>query len=143
MVFLEMTVSPGHAVPHSRMGTWLGVYAASHPGTQALDNVTVRIETDTDVQPDLALRKEPGTSTVEPEHILGAPELVIELAASSASYDLNRKKSVYERRECKSTSSGSSSRSASIGGSCNPAGTSPLKRMPSASSKAPPFLGCG
>jgi Uma2 family endonuclease len=97
MVFLEMTVSPGHAVPHSRMGTWLGVYAASHPGTQALDNVTVRIETDTDVQPGLALRKEPGTSTVEPEHILGAPELVIELAASSASYDLNRKKSVYER----------------------------------------------
>jgi Uma2 family endonuclease len=97
MVFLELTVSPGHAVQHSRLGTWLGVYAVNHPETQALDNVTVRIEGTTDVQPDLALRKEPGSSLVEASRILGAPELAIELAASSASYDLNTKKDVYER----------------------------------------------
>jgi Uma2 family endonuclease len=95
----------GHAEPHSLIMTWLGVYYAATPGIRIGDNATVRLDIKNDPQPDALLRLEPedgGTSRVsEDDYIEGAPELVIEIAASSASYDVGDKKEVYQRNGVK------------------------------------------
>jgi Uma2 family endonuclease len=51
------------------------------------------------VQPDISLRKTAGGSTrlTDDDYLEGAPELVVEIAASSASYDLHTKKESYRR----------------------------------------------
>jgi Uma2 family endonuclease len=92
---------PEHAEPHARMVTWLGVYAAATPGVRGGDNATVRLDLGTEVQPDALLRLDPelgGKSRVTADHYLeGPPELVLEIAASSASYDLHVKLRAYQR----------------------------------------------
>jgi Uma2 family endonuclease len=88
-----------HGEPHARVMTWLGVFAAKHPGVHVADNATVRLATDSEVQPDGCLwRDEPGGPNVATDGYLdGAPQLVVEIAASSASYDLHDKKEAYRR----------------------------------------------
>ncbi len=90
-----------HGQPHSQVITWLGVYTAATPAVMLLDNTTVRLDLDNEAQPDALLRlpeEAGGSSSVsEDDYIEGAPELVIEIAASSASYDLHDKLKVYRR----------------------------------------------
>ena len=87
-----------HGLPHAHIITWLNVYASKHPETMALDNATVRLDLDNEPQPDALLRFVDGQSTVsEDDYVTGAPELVVEIAASSAAYDLFEKKTAYRR----------------------------------------------
>ncbi len=88
-----------HGQPHLFINTWLGTYCAATPGVGAADTPTVRLDADNEPQPDAILRVEQnGQSTVsEDDYIEGAPELIIEIAASSASYDLHDKLRVYRR----------------------------------------------
>ncbi|MEO1131680.1 MAG: Uma2 family endonuclease [Cyanobacteria bacterium J06639_1] len=90
-----------HGNPHALMMTWLGAYFAATPGTYVADNATVRLDLDNEAQPDALLRIEPeagGQSRItEDDYIEGAPELIIEIAASSAAYDMNAKLHVYRR----------------------------------------------
>lgn len=90
-----------HAEPHSKIITWLGVYAAATPGTRLGDNATVRLDGDNEPQPDAVLRIEPakgGKSSVsDDDYLEGAPELIVEIAASTASYDRYDKLRVYQR----------------------------------------------
>jgi Uma2 family endonuclease len=90
-----------HGEPHSHIITWLGVYRAVTPGVQLLDNVTVRLDLDNEPQPDATLRIESGTEghsrISEDDYIEGAPELIVEVAASSAAYDLHEKLRAYRR----------------------------------------------
>lgn len=92
-----------HATPHSALNTVMGVYAALTPGVEVADNATIRLDPDNEVQPDVLLRitfEHGGRSHVTPDDYLeGAPELIIEIAASSASYDLHDKLKVYRRHE--------------------------------------------
>jgi Uma2 family endonuclease len=89
-----------HAEPHSDFNTWLGTYRARTPGTRVGDNGTVRIDQTNEPQPDLALRILPthgGQARMSADGYLeGAPELVAEVAASSASIDLNTKLRMYQ-----------------------------------------------
>jgi Uma2 family endonuclease len=90
-----------HGVPHFRMITWLGIYSLFTPGTQGGDN-SVRLSLGANKpQPDAYLRlieECGGQSKVGPDgYLAGAPELVGEIAASSASYDLHEKLRAYER----------------------------------------------
>ena len=66
-----------------------------------MDNPTVRLDADNEPQPDACLRIEEaagGQSRIsEDDYIKGTPELIVEVAASSASYDLYEKKQVYRR----------------------------------------------
>jgi Uma2 family endonuclease len=61
----------------------------------------VRLDFDNEPQPDAFLRLEPeqgGRSRItEDDYLEGPPELVVEIAASSAAYDLNDKKWAYQR----------------------------------------------
>ena len=88
-----------HSKPHARIMGWLIAYEAATPGVEALDNPTVRLDTDNEPQPDALLRIEQGGgSTVsEDDYIEGAPELVVEIAASTASIDLHEKLKAYCR----------------------------------------------
>jgi Uma2 family endonuclease len=90
-----------HAEPHGDLITWLGVYKASTPGVTLGDNATVRLDLDNEPQPDGLLRLEEacgGQSRIsDDDYIEGAPELVAEIAASSASYDLHDKLNSYRR----------------------------------------------
>jgi Uma2 family endonuclease len=90
-----------HGQPHSDMMTWLGVYRAATPGVEVADNTTVRLDLDNEPQPDALLRIDEacgGQSRIgEDDYVEGAPELIVEIAASSASYDLHDKLRVYRR----------------------------------------------
>lgn len=102
VVFMPSPVHyKGHGQPHSHVITWLGVYVASTPGVQAGDNATVRLDRNNEVQPDVLLRitsSELGRSRItDDDYIEGAPELLIEIAGSSATIDLYDKLKVYQR----------------------------------------------
>jgi Uma2 family endonuclease len=90
-----------HAEPHSRIGTWLGVYASETPGAECFDNSTVRLDLDNEPQPDLTLIKSPskgGQARIsKDDYIEGAPELAVEITGSSRAYDLHQKKGAYRR----------------------------------------------
>ncbi|NJL20410.1 MAG: Uma2 family endonuclease [Leptolyngbyaceae cyanobacterium SM1_3_5] len=90
-----------HGRPHAQMIFWLGVYCAATPGVDIADNATVRLDADNEPQPDCLLRIEPefgGTSRISADgYVEGAPELIVEVAASSAAYDMDEKLRVYRR----------------------------------------------
>lgn len=88
-----------HGKPHSQIMTWLGTYEAGTPGVETLDNATVRLDADNEPQPDAILRIEKGGQShiSIDDYVEGAPELIVEIAASSASYDLYEKLKVYRR----------------------------------------------
>jgi Uma2 family endonuclease len=90
-----------HARPHADMITWLGVYRSATPGVFAADNGTLFLDLDNDVQPDVTLCIDAaagGHSRIRPDgYAEGAPELIAEIAASSASYDLHDKLRAYRR----------------------------------------------
>jgi Uma2 family endonuclease len=92
--------SPDHGIPHGILMRRLGAYAEATPGVLQDDNATLRLAND-DVQPDVMLRyglSQNGGSRLDQErYVVGVPELVAEVAASSASYDLHEKKALYER----------------------------------------------
>ena len=92
---------PEHGRPHLNLAGWLATYIAATAGVDGGDNSTVRLDLDNEPQPDACLRILPecgGQATVSDDGYLeGAPELVAEVAASSASYDLHAKKKAYRR----------------------------------------------
>lgn len=75
------------------------MYGAATPGVEFYDNPTVRLDIDNEPQPDAVLRLERGgQSRISADDCIeGAPELIVEIAASSASYDLHDKLQVYRR----------------------------------------------
>jgi len=97
-VYLEMSVSLKHGEAHARLMLLLGSYALRSKNTQVLDNTTVRLGAD-DLQPDVTVRRiDGGGSRVSADDCIeGPPELCIEVAVSSASYDLHQKKDAYRR----------------------------------------------
>jgi Uma2 family endonuclease len=90
-----------HANPHAWVIGWLAIYAAATPGVEVGDNASVLLDTDNEVQPDALLmieRSLGGQAHISgADYIEGAPELIVEISASSASYDLHEKLNVYRR----------------------------------------------
>jgi Uma2 family endonuclease len=101
VVYMPSPVSnEGHASPHIRLSTVLGVYWSQTPGVACGDNGTVLLDLDNEPQPDVFLRILPqygGQSGDRGDYVEGAPELIAEVASSSASYDLHDKLRAYRR----------------------------------------------
>lgn len=99
VVYVASPVRTFHGVPHADLVTWLGVYWTATPGVSVADNTTTRLDLDNEPQPDALLRIEiGGSSTIsEDGYIEGAPELVAEIATSSAAIDLGAKQNAYRR----------------------------------------------
>ena len=91
----------GHAGPVGVVTTWLVTYGASTPGVSVLVDATVRLDRDNESQPDVLLRMDSeagGQSRLSADdYVEGSPELIVEVAASSAAYDLHDKLRVYRR----------------------------------------------
>ena len=101
VVYMPSPVRLVHSGPHAMIQTVLLVYTSFTPGVRGDDNATVRLDLDNEPQPDVLLRIEEeagGQSRVSDDGYLeGAPELVVEVAASSASIDMHDKLRVYRR----------------------------------------------
>ncbi len=101
VVHVPSPVRATHAEKHGDLLAWLRVYSASTPGVSVLDNATVRLDLDNEPQPDVLMRIKPaaiGRSRLDADdYVSGAPELVVEVVASSAAYDLHDKLHAYRR----------------------------------------------
>lgn len=90
-----------HGRPHAQIMAWLGAYWIATPGVDLADNTTVYLDSNNEHQPDALLRIEPaqgGRSRIIDEgYVEGAPELIVEIAGTSADYDLQEKLEVYRR----------------------------------------------
>jgi Uma2 family endonuclease len=101
VVYMGSPVSVRHSKPDALIQLWLGAYASRHPGTEVHANVTVILDAENTVQPDALLRRLPehgGLTRVTTDgYLTGPPELVVEVASSSASIDLRDKRRAYCR----------------------------------------------
>lgn len=99
-VFVASPVSGFHAAPHAKLVAWMILYMDATPGVDVYDNATNILENAGEPQPDAALVLSPevgGRTRMDDEgYIHGAPELVAEVAHSSASIDLGEKLALYE-----------------------------------------------
>jgi Uma2 family endonuclease len=88
-----------HGEPHGFVMLWLGYYAMHVPEAHCMDNTTLFLDGRVEVQPDAMLWKpEPGRAFMrEDGYIERAPQLIVEVAGSSVSYDVHEKKEAYRR----------------------------------------------
>ena len=101
VVYMPSPVShQKHSGPHFLVVLWLGHYFEATPGVEGGDNATLRLDLENEPQPDAFLRILPqfgGQSRNSGDFIGGAPELIVEVSTSSASYDLHDKFRAYQR----------------------------------------------
>ena len=101
VVYMPSPVShQEHGGPHFNVVSWLGLYCSGTPAVEGGDNSTVRLDLENEPQPDVFLRIRPkfgGQSRDEDTYVAGPPELIAEVSASSASYDLHEKLRAYQR----------------------------------------------
>lgn len=98
VVYVASPLSIEHGDPHADLATWLGTYRAAHPEVRVSDNSTIRLGPKDVPQPDLHLRYvDSRRNRLHGKYLEGPPELVAEVAVSSASIDLHEKLDVYRR----------------------------------------------
>ena len=101
VVIVPSPLSWGHGVYHARVMAWLVSYCIATPGTQTADNTTTILGELSEPQPDGVLIVEPAaggqTGLSEDDYTTGPPELIVEVASSSASIDLHAKHRDYEQ----------------------------------------------
>ena len=93
-----------HGMPHFYAVTWAGYYCSKTPGLVPGDNSTVFIDGTNEPQPDVLLGipvaaggRTKLVSRGNKQYVDGAPDLVIEVAASTAGIDLHAKLAAYQR----------------------------------------------
>jgi Uma2 family endonuclease len=90
-----------HASPHADFIGWLVFYRLNTPGVRVGDNSSIRLDLENEPQPDALMIVEPshgGQARIDDAgYLVGGPELVAEIAASSARIDLTDKLRVYGR----------------------------------------------
>lgn len=90
-----------HGQPHGMIIAWLGAYHCETPGLEFGVSASVELDGANEPQPDCYLFLPSalgGGATVNAKGYLeGPPDLIVEIAASTASIDLHAKKQVYER----------------------------------------------
>jgi Uma2 family endonuclease len=101
VVIVPSPVLPEHGEYHALIMGWLTQYWISTPGTVARDNATVIIGPSSEPQPDGILIVDPArggqTGYSADGYATGPPELIVEVASSSESIDLNTKLRDYEQ----------------------------------------------
>lgn len=101
IVYMPSPVYVQHGEPHANVMGWLFSYKLATPGVRLADNTSVRLDFDNEVQPDAILFRDAehgGQCRVSVEgFVAGSPELVIEVASSTVSFDMNTKLRVYRR----------------------------------------------
>lgn len=89
-----------HGEPHFDLIAWLGMYRAHTRGVAGGDNSSLKLDLDNMPQPDAYLRilaECGGQARIVGGYVTGSPELIAEVTASTASYDLHDKLNAYRR----------------------------------------------
>jgi Uma2 family endonuclease len=90
-----------HAEPHSRIHGWLWTYQVATLGLRLGIEPTIRLDLDNELQPDVVLILDEAVGgqakLTEDGYLEGVPEMVVEIAASSAAIDTGIKKRAYRR----------------------------------------------
>lgn len=101
VVYMASPMRRPHALDQVKLLYVLESYSAATPGTEVLDNSTAILDEDSEPQPDLCLciKSEYGGQTSEDSdgYLVGAPELVAEIAHSSRAIDLFEKRDDYRK----------------------------------------------
>ncbi|MFN8636319.1 MAG: Uma2 family endonuclease [Chloroflexota bacterium] len=99
VVFVGGRVRASHGEANAFIAAWLGSFAMHAPDVHVGLHATVILDERNEVQPDvLAWRPAPGDAHLTEDGFLHGPlSLVVEVAASSVSYDLHQKKEAYRR----------------------------------------------
>jgi hypothetical protein len=99
VVYMPPPVSfDDHSGPHFDLIGWLGLFRMATPGVHGGDNGTLRLPLNNRPQPDAFLIVHPshrGQVQIVNGYIVGGPELVAEVAATSVNYDLTDKLDLY------------------------------------------------
>ena len=99
IVYLASPVKRLHGTYSPQLSLVLTAYKAGTPGLEVADNMTAILGQESEPQPDLMLRllKECGGQSEynEDDYLVGAPELVAEVAHSSKAIDMGRKRQDY------------------------------------------------
>ncbi len=102
IVYMASPVSVAHGTAHAQIMGFLGMYQMSTVGIVSVDNGTYIAGDDYEPQPDAVMRIDErfgGNSWVnEDGYLEGSPEMVVEIASSSVSYDLHDKLEMYEKK---------------------------------------------
>lgn len=86
----------GHAEEQMLVLEWLAAYAAGKPSLRVSPPGSVFLDDDNEPEPDAMLYRETPDSYRD-GYLAKAPELIVEIAATSAARDLHQKKAAYER----------------------------------------------
>ncbi len=102
IVFFQTKVTATHAQSSAKMISWLGFYSIKNLHSSLSNHVTFIINGKNEFQPEAILRIDEdfgGKSWVnDDDYLEGAPELIVEISASTASYDLHDKLEIYEQK---------------------------------------------
>jgi Uma2 family endonuclease len=94
-----------HGEPHGNIIGWLWTYKIATSGVELAIEPTIRLDLENAPQPDAVLLIQEACGgqarLSEDDYIEGAPELIAEIAASSAAIDLGDKKRAYRRNGVK------------------------------------------
>jgi Uma2 family endonuclease len=96
VVYLRGRIPVTHAAAHADAIGWLAAYEAEHSDVEATGTCTLLLDDHNEPEPD-ALMFHCSDGRIEGGYVVGAPELIFEVAYSSASRDLHQKKRAYER----------------------------------------------
>ena len=101
VVYVASPLKLLHGTSHVKLSGALAAYEAHTPGIQVADNATVLLGDEGEPQPDLFVRILPEfggqSQTTNDDYVAGAPEFIVEIAASSRSLDLHAKYDDYRR----------------------------------------------
>lgn len=90
-----------HGIPCNVLQFWLAAYTLNHQELQCFSNTTFLLDEENTLQPDIVLCSVPkagGRVWLNAKgYLCGAPELVCEVSATSASIDLHKKLHAYRR----------------------------------------------
>jgi len=101
IVYMSSPLRADHSDYDGKMALVLQLYEVGTPGVRALHNATTILGPDSEPQPDdgLCILPECGgrTRLNEQRYVEGPPELLVEIAHSSAAIDLHTKRDDYQR----------------------------------------------
>ena len=101
VVYMASPLRMPHGRADNRLQGVAFVYSAATPGVEAASNATVILDDDSEPQPDLLVRVLPEyggrTRLDDRQYLVGPPELVVEIAHSTAAIDLHLKREDYRR----------------------------------------------
>jgi Uma2 family endonuclease len=101
VVYIAAPPDVQHQTAHAWLSAVLLAYQTATPGVELFDNATLQLDDRSEPQPDLFLRIHPECGGLSGNsndgYVIGAPELIVEVAQSAKSIDLHYKRHDYAR----------------------------------------------